>query len=105
MNAESTHMHEENYLKYQGKFKGLLGWIFSTDHKRIGLLYLYSIAAFFILGAILGLMMKLELIAPGKTIMGGSNLQWNFYTPWYYHDIPDSDTGNSGGFLGIFCFP
>ncbi|HBH48792.1 MAG TPA: cytochrome c oxidase subunit I [Bacteroidales bacterium] len=69
MNAESTHMHEENYLKYQGKFKGLLGWIFSTDHKRIGLLYLYSIAAFFILGAILGLMMKLELIAPGKTIM------------------------------------
>ncbi len=59
----------DNYLKYQGKYKGLLGWIFSTDHKRIGLLYLYTIMGFFIIGAILGLLMKLELIAPGKTIM------------------------------------
>lgn len=58
-----------NYLEYKGKYKGLLGWIFSTDHKRIGLLYLYSIMTFFIIGAILGLLMKFELIAPGKTIM------------------------------------
>jgi len=58
-----------SYLEYQGKYKGFLGWIFSTDHKRIGLLYLYTIVSFFIVGAILGLLMKLELIAPGKTIM------------------------------------
>ncbi len=49
--------------------KGILAWILSTDHKRIGLLYLYSIMSFFIIGAILGLLMKLELLAPGKTIM------------------------------------
>jgi len=59
-----------SYLQYQGKYKGLLGWILSTDHKRIGLLYLYSIATFFVAGATLGLLMKLELIAPGRTIMG-----------------------------------
>jgi cytochrome c oxidase subunit 1 len=64
MNHESV-----SYLKYQGKYKGFLGWIFTTDHKRIGLLYLYSIMSFFIVGALLGLLMKLELIAPGKTIM------------------------------------
>ena len=58
-----------SYLQYQGKYKGLLGWILSTDHKRIGLLYLYTIMSFFIVGAILGLLMKLELLAPGKTIM------------------------------------
>ncbi|HAF27540.1 MAG TPA: cytochrome c oxidase subunit I [Bacteroidales bacterium] len=58
-----------NYLEYKGKYKGLLGWIFSTDHKRIGLLYLYSVMTFFIVGALLGLLMKFELIAPGKTIM------------------------------------
>jgi len=51
------------------KHKGILAWILSTDHKRIGLMYLYSIMSFFIIGAILGLLMKLELIAPGKTIM------------------------------------
>lgn len=49
--------------------KGILGWILSTDHKRIGLLYLGAIAFFFIVGVILGLLMRLELIAPGKTIM------------------------------------
>ena len=58
-----------NYLEYQGKHKGILAWVFSTDHKRIGLLYLYSIMCFFVVGAILGLLMKFELIAPGKTIM------------------------------------
>ncbi len=61
--------NEANYPTYEGKYKGLLGWIFSTDHKRIGLLYLYSIATMFTVGVLLGLAMKLELLAPGKTIM------------------------------------
>ncbi|HZH72569.1 MAG TPA: cbb3-type cytochrome c oxidase subunit I, partial [Mariniphaga sp.] len=60
---------EANYLEHKGKFSGLLGWIFSTDHKRIGLLYLYSMAAMFLVGASLGLAMRFELLAPGKTVM------------------------------------
>lgn len=51
------------------KYKGILGWILSTDHKRIGLLYLMSIGAFFFVGATIGLLMRLELLLPGKTIM------------------------------------
>ena len=31
--------NQPNYLEYQGKHKGLLGWLTTTDHKRIGLLY------------------------------------------------------------------
>jgi cytochrome c oxidase subunit I len=61
---------QPSYLQYKGRYKGIFAWILSTDHKRVGLLYLYSIMVFFIIGAILGLLMKLELIAPGKTIMG-----------------------------------
>ncbi|MFA8434487.1 MAG: cbb3-type cytochrome c oxidase subunit I [Marinifilaceae bacterium] len=60
---------EVSYLEYQGKYKGLFAWIFSTDHKRIGLLYLYSMLVLFSVAAILGLLMKIELIAPGKTII------------------------------------
>ena len=67
---QSTSVNEVNYLKYQGKYKGLLGWILSTDHKRIGLLYLYSMMTMFTVGVLLGLAMKFELLAPGKTIMG-----------------------------------
>ncbi len=64
--AESNHV---NFLEYKGKYKGLMGWLLSTDHKRIGLMYLYSMAVFFSVAAILGVLMKMELIAPGKTIM------------------------------------
>lgn len=49
--------------------KGILSWILSTDHKRIGLMYLYMVLGMFIIGLCLGLAIRLELIAPGKTIM------------------------------------
>jgi len=58
-----------SYLDYQGKHKGIWSWLLSTDHKRIGLLYLYAIIVFFFVAAILGLLMRIELIAPGRTIM------------------------------------
>lgn len=68
MNVQET-VSEPDYLNYNGKHKGIFAWILSTDHKRIGLLYLFSFLTFFTVAATLGLLMKLELIAPGKTIM------------------------------------
>jgi cytochrome c oxidase subunit I len=62
-------VHEGSFYENNGKYKGFLAWVTSTDHKRIGLLYLYSIMTMFIVAALLGLAMKIELIAPGKTIM------------------------------------
>jgi len=61
--------HDVSYLDYQGKYKGFLGWMLSTDHKRIALMYMYSMMVLFLVGVGLGLAMRLELIAPGKTIM------------------------------------
>ncbi|MBZ0242858.1 MAG: cbb3-type cytochrome c oxidase subunit I, partial [Bacteroidales bacterium] len=55
-----------NYLQAK---KGIFSWIFSLDHKRIALLYLYSILTFFIAGATLGVLMRLELLNPGRDIM------------------------------------
>ncbi len=49
---------------------GILGWLLSTDHKRIGIMYLCCIVTMFIIGACLGIAIRLELIAPGVTIMG-----------------------------------
>jgi cytochrome c oxidase subunit 1 len=48
---------------------GILGWITSTDHKRIGILYLAAILAFFFSAAVLGVLMRIELGRPGPTIM------------------------------------
>ena len=48
---------------------GIGAWVFSTDHKRIGLLYFYSILGFFLTGVVLGLLLRIELMAPGRTIV------------------------------------
>ncbi|MCU0410902.1 MAG: cbb3-type cytochrome c oxidase subunit I [Bacteroidetes bacterium] len=49
--------------------KGLRGWIFSTDHKRIGILYGVTMMVFFTVAVIIGLLIRLELLYPGKTIV------------------------------------
>ncbi|GFO58834.1 cytochrome c oxidase subunit 1 [Geomonas silvestris] len=66
--AESRQPVAEGFWGDTGK-TGLGSWIFSTDHKRIGLLYLYSVTGFFLVGVILGLLIRIELMAPGKTIV------------------------------------
>ncbi|MBA4373603.1 MAG: cytochrome c oxidase subunit I, partial [Thermodesulfovibrio sp.] len=58
---------------------GIASWIFTQDHKRIGLLYLFSIFFFFCLGATFGLLMRLELIAPGRTIVAAATYN-SFFT-------------------------
>ncbi len=60
---------QTSYLDQQGKYKGIFGWIFSTDHKRIALLYLYTIMVFFLVAVIFGLLMRIELFFPGQDIM------------------------------------
>ena len=68
MSSQQDTRKEPSFYEVK-KHKGILAWLLSTDHKRIGLMYMYLIMTFFAIGAILGLLMKLELIAPGKTIM------------------------------------
>ncbi len=65
-----AHTANHSQLNYLETGKGIRAYITSTDHKRIGLLYLYSIGIFFMVAVVIGLLMKLELIAPGRTIMG-----------------------------------
>lgn len=66
MQENNSTASQLNYLEETGGRKGIFKWIFSTDHKRIGLLYLYSIGSFFLVGAGLGVMMRLELMYPGQ---------------------------------------
>ncbi len=52
-----------------GRFTGIRGWIFSTDHKRIGMLYLVSMAVFFLVAVTFGFIMRLEMLTPGETVI------------------------------------
>ncbi len=57
----------DNYLNHG---RGVLSWIFTLDHKRIGLMYLVSILTSFFLGGVFALLVRTELLTPGRTIMG-----------------------------------
>ena len=43
---------------------GIKSWLLTTDHKRIGLLYLVTITLFFILGGLFATLIRLELLTP-----------------------------------------
>jgi len=60
---------ETSFYEYQGRYRGIFAWIFSTDHKRIGLLYLSLILLFFSVAVFFGFLMRLKLIAPGFNLM------------------------------------
>jgi cytochrome c oxidase subunit 1 len=51
----------ENYLN---KEYGISSWLFTTDHKRIALLYLITITSFFFIGGFFALLIRLELLTP-----------------------------------------
>ena len=65
MDDHVTSKPQLNFFEETGGRKGIFKWILSTDHKRIGLLYFYSILSFFLVGVALGLLMRLELLQPG----------------------------------------
>ena len=47
----------------RGGEKESLGWIFSTDHKRIGILYLASMVILFFIAVAIGVLMRIEQLA------------------------------------------
>jgi cytochrome c oxidase subunit I len=48
---------------------GLKSWLLTLDHKRIGLLYLVTIAFFFAIGGTAAAMIRLELLTPAGDLM------------------------------------
>jgi len=59
-------IERENYLN---KEYGVASWLFTTDHKRIALLYLLSITFFFFIGGFSALLIRLELLTPAGDLV------------------------------------
>ena len=56
-------------LHYLNHDKRIMSWIYTVDHKRIGLMYLATISIVFLVAGVLALLVRTELIAPGQTIV------------------------------------
>src|ERR687895_1218064 len=48
---------------------GWASWLTTTDHKRIGILYLVTTFIFFLLGGVEALLMRLQLAGPDATLL------------------------------------
>ena len=56
--------HSRSYLEE----RGFRSWALTLDHKRIGVLYLYTTLFFFLLGGIFALLIRIKLMYPGQQI-------------------------------------
>jgi cytochrome c oxidase subunit 1 len=59
-------------VNYLNADRGVWSWLSTLDHKRIALMYLVSVLFFFLIGGIFAMMIRLELLTPGPTIMGAN---------------------------------
>src|SRR3954468_2835687 len=59
--------------------KTLLGWITTTNHKRIGIRFIVTAFVFFAIAGTLALFMRLQLAVPRNTILG-PDLYNQFFT-------------------------
>ena len=63
----TSHEHHESYLT---STRGLMSWLFTVDHKRIGILYLITIAIFFFVAGFFALLLRTELMLPRHIVNG-----------------------------------
>jgi cytochrome c oxidase subunit 1 len=49
--------------------RGVVGWLTTTDHKRIGIMYLVTVLVFFMLGGVEALLMRTQLAVPDNTFL------------------------------------
>src|SRR3954465_5625163 len=64
--ATDTSLEQRNYLNAD---YGLKSWLLPTHHKRIALLYLVTITAFFFIGGFFAMMIRLELLTPAGDLV------------------------------------
>jgi len=59
--------------------KGFLSWILTLDHKRIGVMYTVSVLLSFLVGGIFALLVRTELLTPGRTFIDADTFN-HFFT-------------------------
>jgi cytochrome c oxidase subunit 1 len=65
-----------SYLEHS---KGIRSWLFTIDHKRIGVMYLWAVLGAFLLGGLFALLLRTELMNPGPTLIADETKAWDFY--------------------------
>jgi cytochrome c oxidase subunit 1 len=65
--SEAGGYNPRNYLN--SPERGLVSWLNTRDHKRIGVMFLVAVTIAFALGGLFALLIRIELLTPGPTVM------------------------------------
>jgi cytochrome c oxidase subunit 1 len=60
---------EQTFPIARPRYTGVLEWVTTTDHKKIGVLYLFTTFFFFLSGGLLALAMRTQLAVPDGTVL------------------------------------
>jgi cytochrome c oxidase subunit 1 len=77
-NHGATAVHGDNYLNYE---KGIWSWLTTIDHKRIGIMYIFTVLTFFLIGGIFAMLIRINLLTSGHHFID-ANTYNKFFT---YH--------------------
>lgn len=61
--------HSEHHDHHHGPAKGITRWLYTTNHKDIGSMYMWFSFAMFIFGGLLALLIRAELFKPGMQLI------------------------------------
>jgi cytochrome c oxidase subunit I len=56
-------------INYLNTPKGWKSWLLTRDHKRIGLMYLFAIMFFFLIGGVFALLIRIQLLTPNEALV------------------------------------
>ena len=65
----------KNYINEKS---GVLSWLFTKDHKRIGIMYLFTIFAAFAVGGFAAILLRFELLSPDKILLTAKQYNQSF---------------------------
>ncbi|MEI6351213.1 MAG: cytochrome c oxidase subunit I [Verrucomicrobiota bacterium] len=57
------------HAESEAEYPGILGWITTVDHKRIGILYLLTTLVFFLIGGVEALLIRVQLATPNSAFL------------------------------------
>jgi cytochrome c oxidase subunit 1 len=69
VSGHAADAHGDPHAMYLKAKKGWASWVWTLDHKRIGLMYLTMVSLAFLVGGVFALLVRLELFTRGRTIM------------------------------------
>jgi len=88
----SGHHHESYLAPRETLWKSIMAWVYTLDHKRIGVMYLIATTFAFLLAGVFALLVRAELWEPTRTIVDEATNQTRvvgqFLPGWTERGLP-----------------